>query len=106
MQVGDFVQVTNTGKLYSTYEKYFALLCPEYLEGYRLAMQEYNLKKGDYARVLFVHDHTMRQGLELSVIEPENHPDRYYLIGSAGLEYALEDCEIDVSSDELMSLLG
>lgn len=112
MQVGDIVRVTNKGNLYSTYRKYFQQLCIEYLDGYDLAMQEYDIKVNDLARVLFIHNHTVFQAKELCVIEPLNKPGRYYLIGTTGIEECEEYqtgfsyVDPDISNDDLMSLFG
>lgn len=115
MRVGDIVQIKNMGSMYTTYEKYFSLLCPEYLDGYRMAMlktqeREHRARNGDLAKVMFVHNHTVFTDVELSVIELLDCPGQYYLIGSNGLQ--IIDCdinvnyEIDVSYEDILGLLG
>lgn len=109
MQVGDIAKVISTGAVYSTYSQYIEHYCPE-LHG-RFYYGATCCKKNEEVRVLCVGKH-LHWGYDLCVIEScDGTKDWVQIIGVEGLQLLVEATdmplhEIDVSSDELMSLLG
>lgn len=107
MQVGDIAKVIWPGEVYSSYVGYIEHYCPELHA--RFYYEATHVKRNDEVRVLCTGKHLRYSDKELCVVEScDPTQDWVQIIGCSGLELLMPaaEYEIDVSSDELMSLLG
>lgn len=97
-KIGDIVKVIDTGKTYSTYEKWIEKYAPEYIDDY--SNKSFDVPfKGDLYRVITTGKHMMYD-VNLVLIQNE-YSDQVYIISEDGLKLYQTKTEPNISTSKV-----
>lgn len=108
-EVGDIIEITNSGERYTGFLTFFKGCCPQFTDGYTSNTIQ-KIRNGDQGVVIFAqYHHRMVGHHELYVIELNSYPGKYYLVNENAFEVVgTSDAAVlpDFTETDLADLLG